>query len=92
MAVVATGIDERLLIGGEWVEAAGGTRFDVTDPATGEIVGSAANAGEADVALRSTPPLQRSTGGRPALRSSEGASCGQLPSSSASARPRSPRS
>ena len=49
MAVVATGIDERLLIGGEWVEAAGGTRFDVTDPATGEIVGSAANAEEADV-------------------------------------------
>jgi succinate-semialdehyde dehydrogenase / glutarate-semialdehyde dehydrogenase len=49
MAVVATGIDERLLIGGEWVEAAGGERFDVTDPATSEVVGSAANAGEADV-------------------------------------------
>ena len=49
MAVVATGIDERLLIGGEWIDAAGGARFDVTDPATGEIVGSAANADEADV-------------------------------------------
>ncbi len=49
MAAVATGIDERLLIGGEWTEAAEGQRFDVTDPATGEIVGSAANAGEADV-------------------------------------------
>ena len=36
MAVAATGIEERLLIGGEWVEAAEGGRFDVTDPATGE--------------------------------------------------------
>ncbi len=49
MAVAATGIDERLLIGGEWVEAAEGARFDVTDPATGELVGSAPDAGEADV-------------------------------------------
>lgn len=49
MAVAATGIDERLLIGGEWVEAADGGRFDVTDPATGEIVGSVPNAGEEDV-------------------------------------------
>ena len=46
---VATGIDERLLIGGEWVEATDGGRFDVTDPATGEVVGSVPNAGEADV-------------------------------------------
>ena len=49
MAVAATGIDERLLIGGEWVEAAEGGRFDVTDPATGELVGSVPNAGEEDV-------------------------------------------
>ena len=34
MAAVATGVDERLLIGGEWVEASGGGRFDVTEPAT----------------------------------------------------------
>ena len=46
---VATGIDEQLLIGGEWVEAGDGRRFDVTDPATGEVVGSAADAGEAEV-------------------------------------------
>ena len=46
---VATGNDERLLIGGDWVEAGDGERFDVTDPATGEVVGSVPNAGEADV-------------------------------------------
>ena len=49
MAVAATGIEERLLIGGEWVEAAEGGRFDVTDPATGDLVGSMPNAGEEDV-------------------------------------------
>ncbi len=48
MAVV-TGQHEQLLIGGEWVEAAGGGRFDVTDPATGEVVGSVPDAGKADV-------------------------------------------
>ena len=50
MAAVATGVEERLLIGGEWVEAGDGGRFDVTDPGTGEIVGSVPNAGESDVA------------------------------------------
>jgi succinate-semialdehyde dehydrogenase/glutarate-semialdehyde dehydrogenase len=49
MAVVATGVDELLLIGGEWREAADGSRFDVTDPATGEPVGSVPNASEDDV-------------------------------------------
>jgi succinate-semialdehyde dehydrogenase/glutarate-semialdehyde dehydrogenase len=49
MAAVATGVEERLLIGGEWVEAGDGTRFDVTDPATGEVVGTVPNAGEDDV-------------------------------------------
>ncbi|HUY72116.1 MAG TPA: NAD-dependent succinate-semialdehyde dehydrogenase [Gaiellaceae bacterium] len=48
MAVVAAHA-ERLLIGGEWVEARVGGHFDVTDPATGEIVGSVPNAGRADV-------------------------------------------
>ena len=48
MAVV-TGHHERLLIGGEWVEATGGGRFDVTDPATGDTVGSVPDAGRADV-------------------------------------------
>ena len=41
---VDTGVAERLLIGGNWVEAAGGGRFDVTDPATGDSVGSVPNA------------------------------------------------
>ncbi len=49
MATAATGVEEQLLIGGEWVEAADGGRFDVTDPATGELVGSVPNAGADDV-------------------------------------------
>jgi succinate-semialdehyde dehydrogenase/glutarate-semialdehyde dehydrogenase len=71
MATVTSGRDERLLIGGEWVEAEGGGRFEVTDPATGEAVGSVPNAGvddlrraidAADAALpawRSLPALGR---------------------------------
>jgi succinate-semialdehyde dehydrogenase/glutarate-semialdehyde dehydrogenase len=46
---VAAGHDEQLLIGGEWVEARGGGRFDVTDPATGEATGSVPDAGADDV-------------------------------------------
>src|SRR5580765_3031676 len=46
---VAAGHDEQLLIGGEWVEARGGGRFDVTDPATGEPTGSVPDAGADDV-------------------------------------------
>jgi succinate-semialdehyde dehydrogenase/glutarate-semialdehyde dehydrogenase len=46
---VVTGQHEQLLIGGEWVEAVGGGRFDVTDPASGEVVGSVPDAGQADV-------------------------------------------
>ncbi len=49
MAVAATGVEERLLIGGQWVEAASGARFDVTDPATGDLVGSVPDAGDTDV-------------------------------------------
>src|SRR3954447_6819800 len=41
--------DEQLLIGGAWREAAAGERFDVTDPATGDVVGSVPNAGAEDV-------------------------------------------
>ena len=48
MAVVAAH-DERLLIGGEWVEAQERGQFEVTDPATGAVVGSVPNAGRADV-------------------------------------------
>ena len=49
MATIQARADERLLIGGEWVEAAGGERFDVTNPATGEVVGTVPNGTEADV-------------------------------------------
>lgn len=48
MAVV-TGRDERLLIAGEWVEAQARERFDVIDPATGDVVGSVPDASEPDV-------------------------------------------
>jgi succinate-semialdehyde dehydrogenase/glutarate-semialdehyde dehydrogenase len=48
MAVI-TGVDERLLIGGSWVDAESGGRFDVTNPATGEVVGSVPDGSEADV-------------------------------------------
>jgi succinate-semialdehyde dehydrogenase/glutarate-semialdehyde dehydrogenase len=42
--------EEQLLIGGEWREATGGDRFDVTNPATGEVVGSVPDGTAADVA------------------------------------------
>lgn len=37
-----------LLIGGEWVDASDGARFDVQDPATGEVLASVASAGPED--------------------------------------------
>jgi succinate-semialdehyde dehydrogenase/glutarate-semialdehyde dehydrogenase len=49
MATTQTRRDERLLIGGEWVEATGTGRFDVTNPATGEVVGSTPDATADDV-------------------------------------------
>ncbi|MEU2337727.1 aldehyde dehydrogenase family protein [Streptomyces sp. NPDC013172] len=39
----------RLFIGGQWREAADGARTDVTDPATGQVVTTVAEAGAADV-------------------------------------------
>ncbi len=48
MAVV-TGKDEQLLIGGEWVAAGSGERFDVTNPATGDVVGSMPDAAQEDI-------------------------------------------
>jgi succinate-semialdehyde dehydrogenase/glutarate-semialdehyde dehydrogenase len=47
MATIAKS-DYQMPIGGEWVESEGG-RFDVTNPATGEVVGSAVNATVDDV-------------------------------------------
>ncbi len=37
-----------MFINGEWVEAASGAKFDVTNPATGEVIGSVADGGAAD--------------------------------------------
>ncbi|PXY29302.1 betaine-aldehyde dehydrogenase [Prauserella coralliicola] len=39
----------QLLIGGQWVDAAGGGRFETTDPATARPLGTVADAGQADV-------------------------------------------
>jgi succinate-semialdehyde dehydrogenase / glutarate-semialdehyde dehydrogenase len=48
MAVI-TGKDEELLVGGRWVAAESGERFEVTNPATGETVGTVPDASEKDV-------------------------------------------
>ncbi len=71
MATTMPILDEQLLIGGTWTDATGGARFDVTDPGTGDVVGSVPNGTEADVKAaidaaaaalpgwRSTPAIQR---------------------------------
>jgi succinate-semialdehyde dehydrogenase / glutarate-semialdehyde dehydrogenase len=46
---ITSGLDEALLIGGEWREAASGERFDVTNPFDGSVVGTVPNAAEEDV-------------------------------------------
>jgi succinate-semialdehyde dehydrogenase/glutarate-semialdehyde dehydrogenase len=48
MAVSAV-LDEQLLIGGSWVDARSGGRFEVTNPATGDVVGTVPDGSEADV-------------------------------------------
>ena len=58
-------LDEKLLIGGEWTEAEGGDRFDVTDPATGGRVGSVPNGTQADV----TAAIDAAAAALPAWRS-----------------------
>jgi len=61
----------RILIGGEWREGADGARFDVLNPATGDVVGSVVDASPEDVraaidaaaealpAWRATPAVER---------------------------------
>jgi succinate-semialdehyde dehydrogenase / glutarate-semialdehyde dehydrogenase len=49
MATVVSGYEEQLLVGGKWTDASSGERFDVTNPATGEIVGSVPNGAVEDV-------------------------------------------
>ncbi|MEK9737949.1 MAG: aldehyde dehydrogenase family protein, partial [Candidatus Nanopelagicales bacterium] len=47
-----------LYIDGAWVEASDGARFDVTDPATGEVVASVAS-GSAEDAQRAVDAAAR---------------------------------
>jgi succinate-semialdehyde dehydrogenase/glutarate-semialdehyde dehydrogenase len=41
-------VDTDLFIGGKWVPASSGNRFDVLDPATGGVIASVADGGESD--------------------------------------------
>ncbi|MEU4236820.1 NAD-dependent succinate-semialdehyde dehydrogenase [Actinoplanes sp. NPDC026619] len=41
-------METELFIGGKWVPASSGERFDVLDPATGDVIATVANGGEAD--------------------------------------------
>jgi succinate-semialdehyde dehydrogenase/glutarate-semialdehyde dehydrogenase len=43
-------VDSELFIGGKWVPASSGDRFDVRDPATGEVIATVADGGEKDAA------------------------------------------
>ena len=44
-------MERKLFIDGKWVDAAGGGRASIPDPATGDLVGTSAVAGRADVGL-----------------------------------------
>ena len=41
-------VPKRLFIAGEWVEATGGAAFDVTDPSTGAVIATIADASPED--------------------------------------------
>jgi aldehyde dehydrogenase (NAD+) len=43
------GRPKRLLIGGQWVEAASGRTFDTVNPATGQVIAQIAEGAEEDV-------------------------------------------
>ena len=47
--------DTRLLIDGQWVDAASGKTIDVVNPATGKVIGKVAHAGIADLDVHNTP-------------------------------------
>lgn len=49
MQLMPKSLDTRLLIGGEWCEAAGGKRFATLDPATEEVLAEVSEAGAAEV-------------------------------------------
>jgi succinate-semialdehyde dehydrogenase/glutarate-semialdehyde dehydrogenase len=47
-SAVISGVPRQLLIGGTWVDAAGGATLDVRDPSTGEVLCAVADASPAD--------------------------------------------
>jgi succinate-semialdehyde dehydrogenase/glutarate-semialdehyde dehydrogenase len=47
--VTSSYTDTRLLIGGQWCDAASGKTLDVVNPATGQVIGRVAHAGIADL-------------------------------------------
>jgi len=67
----AEAVETELFIGGNWVPASSGKRFDVLDPATGDVLATVADGGESDAiaavdaaaaagpAWAATPPRQR---------------------------------
>ncbi|MBI5669695.1 MAG: aldehyde dehydrogenase family protein [Chloroflexi bacterium] len=63
---------KRLLIGGEWVDAADGSTFDTVNPANGQVLAQVAAAGEADV-NRAVAAARRAfdTGAWPKMSGSE---------------------
>ena len=76
-------------IDGEWVDARDGERFDVFDPATGEVIATAPDSRRSTSSARSTRPGGRSTTGRggPARpRASAAGSCSTPPTSCVASR------
>src|SRR3954463_3278112 len=67
----AGAVETELFIGGKWIPAASGGRFDVLDPATGDVIAAVADGGESDAGAAvdaaaaagpgwaATPPRQR---------------------------------
>jgi Aldehyde dehydrogenase family len=47
--LVSTSAEESMLVAGEWRGSGDGSRFEVTDPATGDVVGSVPDACDGDV-------------------------------------------
>ena len=64
-----------LFIGGKWVPAAVRRRFDVLDPATGEVIASVADGGVEDAIAAVDAAARRPPAGRRPRRASGRRSC-----------------
>ncbi len=71
---IAERLEEQLLLGGRWVGAEGGSRFEVTNPATGEIVGTVPDASREDV----TAAIDAAAAALPAWRSAAAIERGRI--------------